>query len=96
MSQFQAKQFSEEQIASAPDLEFALEGLLRNAEVDEGIITAFKVQRIPSRSLFAALNSTEEDLRAKAKEVFCVDVESGGFSHKREMAKSSQRGRKVE
>ena len=87
MSQFQAKQFSEEQIASAPDLEPALEGLLRNAEVDEGVITAFKVQRIHTRALFVALDSTEECVRSTAKEAFGVDVESGGFIHKREMAK---------
>ena len=78
MSQFHAKQFSEEQIASVADLEPALESLLRNAEVDEGIIT---VQRNHTRSLFAALDSTEEGPRATETKFFGVDVESGGFSH---------------
>ena len=81
--------FTALEIANAPDLEPALEGLLRSNEVHEDIITAFRVQQIKTRALITALDSTEEGFKSTCKEAFGVDTEEngGGCPHKREWAK---------
>ena len=81
--------FTAQEIASAPNLEPALEGLLRSNEVHEDIIIAFRVQQIKTRALFTALDSTEEGFKSTCKEAFGVNTEEkgGGFPHKREWAK---------
>ena len=69
------------------ELEPALEGILRSAGLHEAVISAFRVTEIDSRAVFGGLDSSEDGLRATAKQARGIDVENGEFTHKREMAK---------
>ena len=51
--------FTDEQKASAPDLELAFENLLRTLNVDEALITALKVNKINDRETFVGLDDTD-------------------------------------
>ena len=77
---------SSEQRASALPLEPSLEALLREVNCHEEIIMAFRVQEIYDRSLFVALESSEDGIRTTAQEAFGINPDKG-FSHKRELAK---------
>ena len=72
--------FTAEEIASAPNLEPALEGLLRSNEVHEDIITAFRSNRSNTdRGRFQ--EHVQGSIRVNTEE------KGGGFPHKREWAK---------
>ena len=79
-------QFSDEQKAAAQQLDPSLEALLREVNLNEELIMAFRVQEIHDRGLFVALDTSEEGLRKTAEEAFGVDP-AKGFIHKRELAK---------
>ena len=79
-------EFSAEEIANAPQLEPALEGLLRSQNLHEEVITAFRCNEIVSRAVFVSLDTSIEGL-TKTAETFGIKVSSGEFIHKREMAK---------
>ena len=79
--------FTAEEIANAPKLEPALEGLLLSANAKQQMICAFRVQEITSTNLMVALDSTEEGFMATCKQAFGIDTKSEEFAHKREWAK---------
>ena len=79
-------EFTPEEMANAPPLEPGLEGLLRSQNLHEEVIMAFRVNEVLSRSVFVALDTTIEGL-SKTAETFGINVASGEFVHKREMAK---------
>ena len=78
--------FPDEQIANVPPLEPALEGLLRAQNMHDEVIMAFRCNDVLPRSVFFALDPTEEGL-TKSAAAFEIRVESGEFVHKREMTK---------
>ena len=78
--------FTAEEIANAPKLEPALEGLLLSANVKQQMIYAFRVQT--SINLMVALDSTEEGVMATCKQAFGIDTKSEEFAHKRGMGKA--------
>ena len=78
--------FTDEQRASAPDMEPAFENLLRNLSVDESIITALQVNMIADRETFVGLVDTEAGFMKNAPD-FGIDLENGGVAHKREMSR---------
>ena len=71
--------FTAEEIANAPKLELALEGLLLSANMKQQIIYAFRVQEITSINLVVALDSTEEGFMATCKQAFGIDTKSEDF-----------------
>ena len=79
-------QFTDEQKSAAQQLDPSLEALLREVNLNEELIMAFRVQEIFDRGLFVALDTSEEGLRKTAEEAFGVDP-AIGFVHKRELAK---------
>ena len=79
--------FTAEEIAFAPKLEPALEGLLLSANAKQQMICAFRVQEITSTNLMVALDSTEQGFMATCKQAFGIDTKSEDFAHKREWAK---------
>ena len=79
-------QFTDEQKSAAQQLDPSLEALLREVNLNEELIMAFRVQEIIDRVLFVALDTSEEGLRKTAEEAFGVDP-AKGFVHKRELAK---------
>ena len=88
MSAVQFKTFSQEEQAAAPQLEPSLESLLRSHGVHESVIMACRCQDVVTRSVFVALDSSEEGLKDTAREAFGIDV-SQGFPHKRKFAKTN-------
>ena len=78
-------QFTDEQKAAAQQLDPSQEALLREVNLNEELIMAFRVQEIHDRGLFVALDTSEEGLRKTAEQAFGVDP-SKGFVHKRELA----------
>ena len=77
--------FTPQQIDSAPPRELGLENLLRECDVKEAAIQAFRARGITDRLLFVALDDTTESLRATCKEAFGVN-----FEHKLELSKMSK------
>ena len=76
----------DEQKAAAQQLDPSLEALLREVNLNEELIMAFRVQEIHDRDTFVALDTSEEGLRKTAEEAFGVDP-SKWFVHKRGLAK---------
>ena len=66
--------FTPQQIGSAPPLGLGLENLLRQGDVKEAVIQAFRVRGNTDRLLFIALDDTTESLRATCKEALGVDT----------------------
>ena len=60
--------FTPQQVESAPPLDLGLENLLRQCDVKEAVIQAFRVRGITDRLLFVALDDTTESLRSTCKE----------------------------
>ena len=78
--------FTPQQVVSAPPLNLGLENLLRQCDVKEAVIQAFRVRGITDRLLFVALDDTTESLRSTCKEALGIDT-SANFEHKLEFAK---------
>ena len=78
--------FTQEQIDAAPHLDLGLENLLRQCDVKEPVIQAFRVRGITDRFLFVALDETTEGLRNTCREALGVDTNLN-FEHKLEFAK---------
>ena len=81
--------FTQEQIDAAPPLDLGLENLLRQCDVKEPVIQAFRVRGITDRFLFVALDETTEGLRSTCREALGVDT-NFNFEHKLEFAKISK------
>ena len=81
--------FTPHQIESCPPLDLGLENLLRQCDVKETVIQAFRVRGFPDRLLFVAIDETVEGLRSTCKEALGVDA-SLNFEHKLEFAKISK------
>ena len=81
--------FTQEQIDAAPPLDLGLENLLRQCDVKEPLIQAFRVRGITDRFLFVALDETTEGLRSTCREALGVDT-NFNFEHKLEFAKISK------
>ena len=81
--------FTPEQIDAAPPIDLGLENLLRQCDVKEPVIQAFRVRGITDRLLFVALDETTEGLRNTCKEALGVDTNLN-FEHKLEFAKISK------
>ena len=62
--------FTPQEIDTAHPLELGLENLLRQCDVKEAVIQAFRVRGITDRLLFVALDDTNESLHATCKEAF--------------------------
>ena len=78
---------SEEQ-AAAPHLDPFFEAVLRSHGVHDEIILNFRRNDVLSEAVFVALDTSEEGLRAMAKDACGLDLSpTGGLIHKREMAK---------
>ena len=65
---------TQQQVDSAPPLELGLENLLRQCDVKENVIQAFRVRGITDRLLFINLDDTIESLRDTCKEALGIDV----------------------
>ena len=81
--------FTPEQIDAAPPIDLGLENLLRQCDVKEPVIQAFRVRGITDRFLFVALDETTEGLRNTCREALGVDTNLN-FEHKLEFAKISK------
>ena len=81
--------FTQEQIDAAPPIDLGLENLLRQCDVKEPVIQAFRVRGITDRFLFVALDETTEGLRNTCREALGVDTKFN-FEHKLEFAKISK------
>ena len=81
--------FTQEQIDATPPLDLGLENLLRQCDVKEPVIQAFRVRGITDRFLFVALDETTEGLRSTCREALGVDT-NFNFEHKLEFAKISK------
>ena len=81
--------FTPEQIDAAPPIDLRLENLLRQCDVKEPVIQAFRVRGITDRFLFVALDETTEGLRNTCREALGVDTNLN-FEHKLEFAKISK------
>ena len=68
-------QFTDEQKSAAQQLDPSLEALLREVNLNEELIMAFRVQEIIDRGLFVALDTSEEGLRKTAEEAFGEPVQ---------------------
>ena len=55
--------FTPEQIAAAPQLEPSFEMTLRAADICEEVITGFRVHKIKNAAIFAAMDTTAEELK---------------------------------
>ena len=76
-----------EDLASAPQLEPALESLLRSLKVHDSVIESMRVNEITEKGIFTDLAQDEEKLR-KCAAAFGIDQsDSADFAHQREMAK---------
>ena len=78
--------FPDQQKENAPQLEPALEGLLRPRNPHEGVTMAFRCNHVLTRSVSVALDSSEEG-HTKTAKAFDINVETEQFVHMREMAK---------
>ena len=76
-------------IDAAPPIDLGLENLLRQCDVKEPVIQAFRVRGITDRLQFVALDETTEGLRNTCKEALGVDTNLN-FEHKLEFAKISK------
>ena len=70
--------FTADEKEKAPHLELALEGLLRGQNLQEEVNMAFRCNDVLTRSVFVALDSSEERL-TKTATTFRIRVESGEF-----------------
>ena len=78
-------EMAEQQVADAAPLDRPFEILLREDNLNEQIMLAFRVQAVLDRGLFIALDSSEESFQETAKEAFDI-APTKGFAHKSEMA----------
>ena len=78
--------FTDADKLNARALEPAFERMLRQAEVCEDVIMTIRLQEIHSRSLFAALDRSEEGFCGTCKAAFYVDP-GLVFKHKRELGR---------
>ena len=78
--------FSAEQIAAAPLLELACENMLRASFIHENVTSAIRVQKIRNAAIFAATDSTAEELKDTCKETFFIDASEHGATNKVEWA----------
>ena len=78
--------FTSEQVAAAPLLEPSFEMTLRAADISEEVITGFRVHKIKSAAIFAAMDTTVEELKETVREAFGVDTAKFGLPHKVEWA----------
>ena len=72
-----------------PPIDLGLENLLRQCDVKEPVIQAFRVRGITDRFLFVALDETTEGLRNTCREALGVDTNLN-FEQKLEFAKISK------
>ena len=70
--------FTPEQIAAAPQLEPSSEMTLRAADISEEVITGFRVHKIKTAAIFAAMDTTVEELKETVREAFGVDTAKYG------------------
>ena len=78
--------FTEDQLATAPDLEPAFENLLRTLNVDESLIKALRINMITDRETFIGLDDTEAGFKSIGPDLG-IDLTNGGLAHKREMSR---------
>ena len=79
--------FTPEDLAAAPELEPALESLLRSLEVHDSVIEAMRINEILDRAIFSDLAQDEGKMR-KCAAAFGIDQsDDADFPHQREMAK---------
>ena len=83
--------FTPEQIAAAPQLAPSFEMTLRAAGISEEVITGFRVHKIKSAAIFAAMDTTAEELKDTVREAFGVDTAKYGLPHKGGVGQHSQR-----
>ena len=75
-----------EQIAAAPQFEPSSEMTLRAADISEEEKTGFRVHKIKDAAIFAAMDTTAEELKDTVREAFGVDTAKYGLPHKVEWA----------
>ena len=68
--------FTPDEIAASPQLEPALESLLRSMKVHESVITSMQVNEILDRAVFADLAQDEDKMR-KCAAAFGIDQSDG-------------------
>ena len=79
--------FTPEDLAAAPELEPALESLLRSLKVHDSVIAAMRTNEILDRAIFSDLAQDEAKMR-KCAAAFGIDQsDDADFPHQREMAK---------
>ena len=79
--------FTPEDLAAAPELEPALESLLRSLKVHDSVIEATRINEILDRAIFSDLAQDEGKMR-KCAAAFGIDQsDDADFPHQREMAK---------
>ena len=78
--------FTSEQIAAATQLEPSFEMTLRAADISEEVITGFRVHKIKTGAIVAAMDTTVEELKETVREAFGVDTAKYGLHHKVEWA----------
>ena len=66
--------FTPEQTATAPQLEPSFEMTLRAADISEEVITGFRVHKINTAAIFAAIDTTVEELKETVRGAFGVDT----------------------
>ena len=80
---------SAEEKATAPQLEPALEALLRSGNIQEEVVLACRVQDILDREVFVSPHHTVEGFKEAVTAGLGINP-AVGFSHSREMAKMVQ------
>ena len=84
---------SEEEKATAPQLEPAFEAPLRSGNIHEEVMWACRVQDILDREVFVALHHTVEGFSQAVSAGLGIDP-AVGFSHNREVAKMVKAARR--
>ena len=78
--------FTPEQIAAAPQSEPLFEMTLRAAVISEEVITGFRVHKIKNAPIFAAMDTTAEEVKDTVREAFGSDTVKYGSPYKVEWA----------
>ena len=79
---------TESQLSNLPQLEPALEALLRSADLHENLINLFRLRKILDRQLFVALDENETAIVRTLAKAFQLDTDE--FEDKLELAKISK------
>ena len=79
---------TESQLSNLPQLEPALEALLRSADLHENLINLFRFRKILDRQLFVALDENETAIVRTLAKAFQLDTDE--FEDKLELAKISK------